>query len=422
MTKHFIAAGLLCALAAVALAPAYAEVPPPLKQLESGVPPEEIQCMGDRVLVIRDGGSPACVYAATAERAGWQTAEAGRGSDARDMPAERGMTQHADCMREGGSGTGTVTLYGPPPLAHHEDVVAPMAFEQPLTTLSYPESFELGEPFTINYTWSFFKTFSELHGDEYPPGNPERYPWAWNWYLDNEWEDEDGNTWWQIATGHRDQHPGAIIQIQTDRGVHLLTEGYADGYFDQRRYIQDPILAKRFLIHPYDQEEDNAGSITLRIDEPIYPRSDFRIAHALQIFIGLYGGYPLYVHFDCDRGYIGTEEIRFFDSGSARADLENPYPCLTEEEWDALGYDRQRHLVTYGAFRCGSDWECPDCRSQTDDDHLRNVREWLDRNGVTENIREYLTGTLHLEPELVEEFFRKYPGLAGLFTLPSSFT
>jgi len=35
--------------------------------------PEEIQCRGDRILVIRDGGSPACVYAGTAERTGWQT-------------------------------------------------------------------------------------------------------------------------------------------------------------------------------------------------------------------------------------------------------------------------------------------------------------------------------------------------------------
>ncbi len=42
----------------------------------------------------------------------------------------------------------------------------------------YPKSFELGQPFAINYTWSF-KTCSELYGDEYPPENPKRYPWTY---------------------------------------------------------------------------------------------------------------------------------------------------------------------------------------------------------------------------------------------------
>jgi len=88
MTEHFIAAGLLCALVAVALAPACAEVPPPLKQLESGVPPADIQCRDGRILVIRDGGSPACVYAATAERTGWKAAGTDGGSDVKDPAAQ----------------------------------------------------------------------------------------------------------------------------------------------------------------------------------------------------------------------------------------------------------------------------------------------------------------------------------------------
>jgi len=66
MTRRLVAAGLLCVLAAAAAAPIHAEVPPPLKQLKSGVPPGEIQCRDDRVLVIRGNGSPTCVFPGTA--------------------------------------------------------------------------------------------------------------------------------------------------------------------------------------------------------------------------------------------------------------------------------------------------------------------------------------------------------------------
>jgi len=221
MTRHLIAAGLFCALVAVALAPAYAEVLPPLKQLESGVPLWEIQCRDDRILVIRDSGSPACVYAATVERTGWETAE-----------AEHGMTQHAGGMQDEASGTATVTLYGTRHLERNGDMAEPRVFAQPWTALSYPESFELGKPFAINYTWSFSKTFSELHGDEYPPGNLERYPWAWDWNLNNTWEDEDGNTSWRITTG-KNGHDLAVIKISTDYRVHLLNGEYTDGVWDQ---------------------------------------------------------------------------------------------------------------------------------------------------------------------------------------------
>jgi len=75
--RHLIAAGLFCVLViTVVLAPAHVhtEVLSPLKQLESGVPPADIQCRGDRILVIRDGSSPACVYADTAQRKGWSHA------------------------------------------------------------------------------------------------------------------------------------------------------------------------------------------------------------------------------------------------------------------------------------------------------------------------------------------------------------
>ncbi len=73
MIRRF-SVGLFLVLAVVALtATAHAEVPPPLKQLAAGVSPEDIRCNHDRILVMRDGGSPACVYAETAQKKDWRT-------------------------------------------------------------------------------------------------------------------------------------------------------------------------------------------------------------------------------------------------------------------------------------------------------------------------------------------------------------
>jgi len=73
MTRRLVAAGLLCMLAAAALAPAHAEVPPPLKQLASGVPPEVVQCRDGLVLVILSYDSAICVREETAAKKGWST-------------------------------------------------------------------------------------------------------------------------------------------------------------------------------------------------------------------------------------------------------------------------------------------------------------------------------------------------------------
>ncbi len=50
----------------------YSDYISPKKQIESGVLPEDVVCKVNRVLVIRDNGSPACVSEKTAEKKGWR--------------------------------------------------------------------------------------------------------------------------------------------------------------------------------------------------------------------------------------------------------------------------------------------------------------------------------------------------------------
>ena len=58
------------------VSPSYSEYLPPNKQLDSGVLPEDIQCRDDRVLVARNGGFYACVYAESAKKMNWQVVAA----------------------------------------------------------------------------------------------------------------------------------------------------------------------------------------------------------------------------------------------------------------------------------------------------------------------------------------------------------
>lgn len=50
----------------------FSEYVSPRVQLESGVAPEDIMCKEDRILAIRENGSPACVTEKTSERMGWE--------------------------------------------------------------------------------------------------------------------------------------------------------------------------------------------------------------------------------------------------------------------------------------------------------------------------------------------------------------
>ncbi len=67
-----LSVGLFLVLAVVALtATAYAEVPPPLKQLAAGVSPEDVLCREGLILVVRGADDAICVKEDTAERMGW---------------------------------------------------------------------------------------------------------------------------------------------------------------------------------------------------------------------------------------------------------------------------------------------------------------------------------------------------------------
>ncbi len=60
----------------------YSESPKsPAQQIRDGVETHDIQCRGDRVLVLRTSGEPACVTEQTAEKTGWSIIQNERSPD-----------------------------------------------------------------------------------------------------------------------------------------------------------------------------------------------------------------------------------------------------------------------------------------------------------------------------------------------------
>ena len=371
----------------------------PKRQMAAGVSPQDVECRADRVLAVRDGGSPACVFEDTAHERGWE------------VRAEQAVTLVYDAGPAG--------------------AYASQLMEWPLlnATLTHPERFELGRPFTVNYTWTFAQSYSEADGDEWPQDDLEKYPWAqhWNPYLEG--DDEDGNIWWKVVSGDR-WHPGIHVRVVGNEGVRVL-----DGDFrPSGEFAVDPEEWKTDVIrkHPWDTSENNTGSITLRIDEEISPREN---RHYVFVIVGpprepaVFA--EMWLHFDGGRGHIGDHHIRLFPSdaaASARLDLsKNPYSCWCDNRWDLLADDAKRweHMYPescegkvkgncarydpYVPKKWPSDQEVLD-------HHVGLLKEWIDRNGPYEDgIRHYLENTLFATAEELERFFEVYPELVGKF-------
>jgi len=144
MTRHLIAVGLLCVLASAALAPAHAEVPPPLKQLASGVPPGEIRCNGDMV-PIQNGGRPACVSESSAQKLqqrGWTVVRQLQDrTDAPDVQSE--IPANMITIGNMDKTTMAASEGGPPSLF------------LPLYSLTFPEQVRVGERFEIVLDYTF---------------------------------------------------------------------------------------------------------------------------------------------------------------------------------------------------------------------------------------------------------------------------
>ncbi len=404
---------------------AFAETDTPYKQFKNGVPIEEIQCREDRVLVIRDNEKAACVKEKTAEKRDWKiiahTFETVLADNAKES-----VDTIIDISKGTEISTNRITVVGGVTTQSDTEFIAvPIDPNQPWTTLTYPEEFRIGEPFTINYTWTFLKYYSEANGDEWPQDNLEKYPWAQHWQPYQEGEDENGKDWWTIKRGN-EYSKGTLVKIFGDDALKLFTEGFT--VHDWKGEPHFPPLEDKLekeLTHPWDLEEHSA-SITLQFDEPINPPN-----HRYSIKVGTNDVYSFYVHFDGNKGYIGTEYMKWFTSNTpsasalAEEDLSNPYVCWTDERWNHFSDERKRWEYAWpstdcvGKSRPSSNTGIPPSIEEQIETSVIGWKDWIDRNGITENIQDYLENTLGVPSNEVERFFEKYPHLKGLFILPS---
>ena len=425
--------GLLVLAIGITAMPALAEEQTlsPLKQYKLGTPIQDIDCHGQKILMESPSGKPACVSEESAGKLqirGWDAVSpAGQAQPGSPLETEGGTINDNDAASPAGASDGTevsastVTVIGGTATSSDaESVAVPINPNQPWTTLTYPEEFKIGEPFTINYTWTFLKYYSEANGDEWPQDNLEKYPWAQVWNPYQVGEDEDGNLWWTIKRGHEGS-PDFFVKIFGNDMLKVLTKEFAA--YDWKGELHLPPIEGQLdkaRAHPWDLEEHHSASITLQFDKPINPPN-----HEYAIKVGENDVYFFYVHFDGNKGYIGTEYKRWFASNTpsafarAQEDLSNnPYVCWHDEEWNQLSDDWKRYELLYPSTDCVGKAKpslnpLPSLEEQIETSVI-GWKDWIGRHGITENIRDYLENTLGVPPDEVERFFEKYPHLEGL--------
>ena len=160
--------GLFAVLSIGLAYPADADPASPLLQARNGVPADEIQCKLGMIPAESPAGRLACLSEGTAgmlKFRGWQVVEQ---HTSKDHPAS--ATHETFDAGNLETPTKTVTLTsGPfdPVLGADVSHSQYMPNQRPWSTLTYPEEFLVGEPFVVNYTWTFYKFYSEANGDEW---------------------------------------------------------------------------------------------------------------------------------------------------------------------------------------------------------------------------------------------------------------
>ena len=256
----------------------YAEYPSPLKQIQAGVAPEDIQCNADLVHVVY-GEKHACVTETTAlkiqERMGWEifTPSTPDFSDIEHFfNTAPEVTYVAENTLFFDQNTVSTSVSG--------DATTPPANPcKPNITLEIPETFRVGSPFDIKYKWTWilyngdFDGFDDDDAYEIDSYICDQFP------LDDLKKYEESKLLLYVP-------PGVRVLDSTHEFYNTYGTSHPFGFlYDEFSYGE-----------PYDISKDHTGTITVVFDKEInYPADWIKVAVGQSYF-----GY--HVTFDGDIG------------------------------------------------------------------------------------------------------------------------
>ena len=253
----------------------YAEYPSPLKQIQAGVAPEDIQCNADLVHVVY-GEKHACVTETTAlkmqERMGWEIFTP-------STPDFSDIEHFFNTAPE-------VTYVAENTLFFDQNTVSsssgihsePLNECRPNTTLEIPETFRVGSPFDIKYKWTWI-----LYNDDFDGFDDDAY-------------EIDSYICDQFPLDDLKKYEESKLLLYVPPGVRVLdsTHEFYNTYGTDLRF---GFLFDRFsYIEPYDISKDHTGTITVVFDKEINYPADW-----IEVVVGE-SYFDYHVTFDGDIG------------------------------------------------------------------------------------------------------------------------
>ncbi len=254
----------------------YAEYPSPLKQIQAGVAPEDIQCNSDFVHVVY-GEKHACVTETTAlkmqERMGWEIFTPST-PDFSDIEHFFNTAPEVTYVAE------NTLFFDQNTVSSSSDIHSePASSCQPNITLEIPETFRVGSPFDIKYKWTWILYNGDFDG-----------------FDDDDAYEIDSYICDQIPLDGLKKYEKSRLFLYVPPGVRVLDSTH-EFYNTYGTDIRFGFLYDKFsYIEPYDISKDHTGTITVVFDKEINYPADWIKAAVGQSYFGYH------VTFDGDIG------------------------------------------------------------------------------------------------------------------------
>ena len=262
----------------------YADYPSPLKQIQAGVAPEDIQCNADFVHVVYSE-KHACVKESTAEKKGWEIIAASTVKSIESLFDLSGFkSENIDLVND----IPEATYVSENTLFIDNSVSASASFSEPAdpciprTTIELPETFKIGVPFDIKYRW----TWISYNGDEGPDDEPDEI----DYYICG-----------RVSDKHKDTIRGGV-SITAVPEMRILDSTHEFEIKQRSDHHFNFPYESYTHIEKYDISKDHTGTITVVFDKEIkFPYDWTRIG-------GGYYASNYYTTFDGDIGKFSRSE------------------------------------------------------------------------------------------------------------------
>ena len=260
----------------------YAEFPPPLKQIQAGIAPEDIQCNADFVHVVYSE-KHACVTEQTAlkmqERMGWEIVTS-FAPDFSDIEHFFNNIPEVTYVAEN-------TLFFDQNTVSSSSGISsePSHPCQPSVTFEVPETFKVGSPFEIKYSWTWILYNGDFDG-----------------FDDDDAYEIDSYICGKASDKQKEDILGGIA-FTTFPGTKILDSTHEFKTIQRFDHYLNFPYEDHIHVAKYDASKDHTGTITVVFDKEYEFPLDW-----MRVLLGPNIGFELYTTFDGSIGKLSKTD------------------------------------------------------------------------------------------------------------------